>query len=54
MRPFAPGILPLLSLAALALGLVPRADGAARSVRQPDQLVILSTTDVKGKTGPCG
>jgi hypothetical protein len=24
------------------------------SVLQPDKLVILSTTDVRGKTSPCG
>lgn len=24
------------------------------SVKQPDKLIILSTTDVKGKTSPCG
>ena len=23
-------------------------------VAQPDKLIILSTTDVKGKNGPCG
>ena len=23
-------------------------------LKRPDKLVILSTTDVKGKTGPCG
>ena len=31
--------------------------GAAKkktTVLQPDKLVILSTTDVKGKTSPCG
>jgi len=24
------------------------------TLKQPDKLIILSTTDVKGKTGPCG
>ncbi len=31
--------------------------GGAKShgpILQPDKLVIISTTDVKGKTGPCG
>ena len=30
--------------------------GAAgrNSVMQPDKLIIISTTDVKGKTSPCG
>ena len=27
---------------------------SAPSVKQPDKLIILSTTDVKGKTSPCG
>lgn len=27
---------------------------SGRSTLQPDKLVILSTTDVKGKTSPCG
>jgi hypothetical protein len=27
---------------------------AGTSTAQPDKLVILSTTDVKGKTSPCG
>ncbi len=26
----------------------------AASILQPDKLIILSTTDVKGKTSPCG
>ncbi len=32
------------------------AGAAARSAKvlEPDKLVILSTTDVKGKTSPCG
>ena len=24
------------------------------AIQQPDKLIILSTTDVKGKTSPCG
>ncbi|MBI1798612.1 MAG: hypothetical protein HYR73_02875 [Candidatus Eisenbacteria bacterium] len=28
--------------------------GPKAPVLQPDKLIILSTTDVKGKTGPCG
>ncbi len=27
---------------------------APKSVREPDKLIILSTTDVKGQTSPCG
>lgn len=39
----------ILALAAWALS---GASGSAPA--QPDKLVILSTTDVKGRTGPCG
>jgi hypothetical protein len=42
-------VLALLALAALA-----GATALSDSTRQPDKLVILSTTDVKGKTSPCG
>ena len=28
--------------------------GTLGAASQPDKLVILSTTDVKGKTSPCG
>jgi hypothetical protein len=45
-------------LACVALGLsawvVLAAASSPKGVRQPDKLVILSTTDVKGKTSPCG
>jgi 2',3'-cyclic-nucleotide 2'-phosphodiesterase (5'-nucleotidase family) len=54
MRPFATSLLPSLMFALIALGLVPGSGSAAAPIRQPDQLVILSTTDVKGKTSPCG
>jgi len=30
------------------------AAGSRSTVLQPDKLVIISTTDVKGKTSPCG
>jgi len=40
----------LLGAAILAASVHP----AAAAIQHPDQLVILSTTDVKGKTGPCG
>ncbi len=46
-----------LLLGALAVTVAMAAGGsgeAAGVVRHPDQLVVLSTTDVKGKTGPCG
>jgi len=39
----------------LVLAVVLSGASATRSpVLQPDKLVILSTTDVKGKTSPCG
>ena len=43
-------------LAALVLSLAAPVAGAATRppVLQPDKLLILSTTDVRGKTGPCG
>jgi 2',3'-cyclic-nucleotide 2'-phosphodiesterase (5'-nucleotidase family) len=41
----------LLGAAVLATSAV---HPAAAAVQQPDKLVILSTTDVKGKTQPCG
>ena len=43
-------IAPLLLLP----GLAAVATTSSGAVLQPDKLVILSTTDVKGKTGPCG
>jgi len=42
-------VLVILGLLAIAF-----ASAISDSVRQPDKLVILSTTDVKGKTSPCG
>ena len=45
-RLLAVAILAVLSCLVLA--------GAAPKTLQPDKLVILSTTDVKGKTSPCG
>jgi hypothetical protein len=41
----------LLLLVLLALA---GATALSDSAKQPDKLVILSTTDVKGKTSPCG
>jgi len=42
----------LLALAALCV--IAAAASKGGPVLQPDKLVILSTTDVKGKTSPCG
>ena len=47
----------LLALAVLAILCWLALAGAASSkgpILKPDQLIILSTTDVKGKTSPCG
>lgn len=45
-------------LACAALGLTAcvmlAAASSPKALRQPDKLIILSTTDVKGKTSPCG
>lgn len=41
-------------LAALCWLLLAGASGSRGGNLQPDKLVILSTTDVKGKTSPCG
>ena len=42
------------ALALLAMLAALGATALSDSTRQPDKLVILSTTDVKGKTSPCG
>lgn len=41
-------------LALLAWVLLAGASAPRRGVLEPDKLVILSTSDVKGKTDPCG
>lgn len=41
-------------LATLAVLFIAGAAAKSRPTLQPDKLVILSTTDVKGKTSPCG
>jgi ABC-type branched-subunit amino acid transport system substrate-binding protein len=46
-----------LSAAAVLAVLVLVASGSSGTrgpILQPNKLLILSTTDVKGKTGPCG
>ena len=44
-------VVALLVLAVLALV---GATALSDTLKQPDKLIILSTTDVKGKTSPCG
>ncbi len=39
---------------AVLLLLISGASGSRGPILQPNKLIILSTTDVKGKTGPCG
>jgi len=46
-RVLAAAILALTTWLVLAAATTP-------TVLQPDKLIILSTTDVKGKTSPCG
>jgi hypothetical protein len=42
------------ALALLASLALVGANARSDSSKNPDKLVILSTTDVKGKTSPCG
>ena len=44
----------LAALAIVAILAMRAATAANAPLLQPDKLVILSTTDVKGKTSPCG
>ena len=43
-----------LVLMVLALLAMAGASALSDATKQPDKFVILSTTDVKGKTSPCG
>jgi hypothetical protein len=54
MKTLVSRILASALLAALAWLLLAGASAPKRNVLEPDKLIILSTTDVKGKTGPCG
>ncbi len=42
------------ALLAILFMLIAAASGAKGPLLQPNKLIILSTADVKGKTGPCG
>jgi hypothetical protein len=45
----------LALVAAVIVGqLAAHAAAPAGSIKQPDKVVILSTSDVKGRTNPCG
>ena len=52
MKSLAPRILAAAVLAVVTWLVLAAASSPAS--RQPDKLIILSTTDVKGKTSPCG
>jgi len=54
MKSVASRILASLVLATLASLLLAGAGAPKASIKEPNKLVILSTTDVKGKTSPCG
>jgi hypothetical protein len=41
-------------LAVVVVLLIAGAAARTASVLEPDKLIVLSTTDVKGKTSPCG
>jgi hypothetical protein len=49
IRMFAAAVMALIVWVMLAAATTPTG-----SILEPDKLVILSTTDVKGKTSPCG
>ena len=44
----------VLALALLALVALLGASASKSTPQHPDKLIIMSTTDVKGKTSPCG
>jgi hypothetical protein len=54
MKPFVSRLLATAVLATLAWLLLAGATAPKRALGSSDKLVILSTTDVKGKSSPCG
>ena len=44
----------LASLLLAVLAWLALAGASAKKLLEPDKLIILSTTDVKGKVAPCG
>ena len=54
MKSYTPRMLATAVTALIAALAVSAASAAADPILQDDKLVILSTTDVKGKTSPCG
>lgn len=53
MKSFGTRLFAVLALALVALIALMGATAKPANL-QPDKLIILSTTDVKGKTSPCG
>ena len=54
MKSLASRLLASALLAILAWLALAGATASKTSIKEPDKLVILSTSDVKGKTSPCG
>ena len=54
MKPLVTRVRLAMVFALLAMLAIAGASALSDSTRQADKLVILSTTDVKGKTSPCG
>jgi hypothetical protein len=54
MRLHVSRLLPSLALALVALVLLMGAATSPTLPKESSKLIILSTTDVKGKTSPCG
>jgi hypothetical protein len=54
MKTLSSRFLAALLLAAVAWLLLAGASAPRGNALEPDKLVILSTSDVKGKTDPCG
>lgn len=54
MKSLVSRILATAALAAICWIVLAGAAASRSTVLEPDKLIILSTTDVKGKTGPCG
>lgn len=54
MKSWTSRILAISALVTLGGVLLASAARTASSILEPDKLIILSTTDLKGKTSPCG
>ena len=54
MKPLVLRVLTSAVMALLVWVMLAAATAPAGNPLEPDKLIILSTTDVKGKTSPCG